>query len=104
MKLMTFLRLMGKRRKVYLKRETLCINMFSPFATSNWIELGQVKTTEKSIEFAAVLKILDIHRYLVTIDEILEQCEITTKIVNKGGRYLSALKCNQKRLQKKSIK
>jgi predicted transposase YbfD/YdcC len=63
--------------------------------------LGQEKTANKSNEITAIpllLDVLDLKDALVSIDAIGCQIEIASKIIDKAGDYLLAVKQNQKTL------
>jgi len=77
------------------------VHMVSAWATSNRIVLGQVKTEEKSNEITAIprlLKLLQLHGCLVTIDAMGCQKEIASEIIDAGADYLLAAKDNQPKL------
>ena len=77
------------------------IHMVSAWATSNRLVLGQVKVDEKSNEIKAIPELLgrlDLQGYLVTIDAMGCQVDITDMILEKGGDYLFSLKGNQSNL------
>jgi predicted transposase YbfD/YdcC len=77
------------------------IHMVSAWASENRVVLGQVKTDEHSNEITAIpelLKMLDIHGCIVTIDAMGTQKEIASRITDRGGDYVLALKGNQKNL------
>jgi predicted transposase YbfD/YdcC len=74
------------------------INVVGAFSTANGVLLGQVKTETKSNEIIAIpqlLKMLDIHGCIITIDAIGCQTEIASKIIEGGGDYVLAVKDNQ---------
>ena len=74
------------------------IYMVSAWATQNQLVLGQTKVADKSNEITAIpelLHLLDISGYIVTIDAIGTQTEITETIIEGGGDYLLAVKENQ---------
>ena len=63
-----------------------------------WSALGRPKVADKSNEITAIpelLHLLDISGYIVTIDAIGTQTEITETIIEGGGDYLLAVKENQ---------
>ena len=77
------------------------IHMVSAWASKNSLVLGQIKTEEKSNEITAIpelLKSLDIHGCLVTIDAMGCQKKIAETIVEQGGAYILGLKQNQPKL------
>ena len=74
------------------------IHMVSAWASQNRLVLGQRKVDDKSNEITAIpelLKVLDIHGCIVTIDAMGTQKEIAKQIVAQGGDYVLALKGNQ---------
>jgi predicted transposase YbfD/YdcC len=74
------------------------IYMVSAWATENQLVLGQRKVDDKSNEITAVpqlLKILDIHGCIVTLDAISTQTKIAKTIIDQGGDYILAVKENQ---------
>lgn len=77
------------------------IHMVSAWASENRLILGQIKTEEKSNEITAIpelLSLLEIQGCIVTIDAMGTQKEIASRIINKGGDYVPALRGNQKNL------
>jgi predicted transposase YbfD/YdcC len=78
------------------------IHMVSAWAAENGLVLGQVKTDEKSNEITAIpelLRLLDIHGCIVTIDAMGCQKAIAKQIIEQKGDYVLALKGNQSGLQ-----
>jgi predicted transposase YbfD/YdcC len=74
------------------------IHMVSAWATANRLVLGQRKVDEKSNEITAIpllLKMLEIHGCIVTIDAMGCQKEIAKGIIERGAEYVLALKENQ---------
>jgi predicted transposase YbfD/YdcC len=74
------------------------IYMVSAWATENQLVLGQRKVDDKSNEITAVpqlLKMLDIHGCIVTLDAISTQTKIAKTIIDQGGDYILAVKENQ---------
>lgn len=74
------------------------VHMVSIWACSQQLTLGQVKVDGKSNEITAIPKLLemiDIDGATITIDAIGAQTKIATQIVDKGGKYVIALKGNQ---------
>jgi predicted transposase YbfD/YdcC len=85
----------GTRSKGQLKSP---IHMVSAWATGLRLVLAQVKVDEKSNEITAipeVLKILDIHGCIITIDAMGCQQKIADQIIKQGGDYIFGLKGNQ---------
>jgi predicted transposase YbfD/YdcC len=74
------------------------VHIVSAWSKANQLSLGQVKVDEKSNEITAIHKLLNVlllQGCLVTIDAMGCQRDIATKIVEKGGDYLLAVKGNQ---------
>ena len=86
------------RRSYDSKSNTAAIHMVSAWADANRLVLGQVKTDAKSNEITAIpelLKILDFHGCIVTIDAMGCQKKIAGLIMEGGGDYVLGLKGNQ---------
>ncbi|GLI35193.1 ISAs1 family transposase [Desulforhabdus amnigena] len=86
------------RRSHDSKSNTAAIHMVSAWANRNRLVLGQVKTEKKSNEITAIpelLKVLDVHGCIVTIDAMGCQKKIAGQIVEQGGDYVLGLKGNQ---------
>lgn len=82
-------------------RKKGAIHMISAFSAANGVVLGQIKTEEKSNEITAIpelLKLLNLHGCLVTIDAMGCQKKIALEIINQGADYLLAVKANQPKL------
>lgn len=78
------------------------LHLVSAWASENGVSLGQLKVDGKSNEISALpalLKLLDVHGCVVTIDAIGCQKELAKQIVNQGGDYVLGLKGNQPHLQ-----
>lgn len=74
------------------------VHMVSAFSTATGLALGQEKTAADSNEITAVPALLDklmLKGCIVTLDAMGCQREIATKIKERGGDYLLALKGNQ---------
>jgi predicted transposase YbfD/YdcC len=74
------------------------IHMVSAFAAGQRLVLGQTKVAEKSNEFVAITRLLDllaIEGAIVTIDAMGCQRAIARKIVEKKADYIFGLKGNQ---------
>lgn len=74
------------------------IHMVSAWASQNRLVLGQRKVDDKSNEITAIpelLKVLDLHGCIVTIDAMGTQKAIANQITAQGGDYVLALKGNQ---------
>lgn len=77
---------------------TSAIHMVSAFATGARLVLAQQKVDEKSNEITAIpklLKLLELHGQVVTIDAMGCQTAIAQQIIDQGGDYILALKGNQ---------
>jgi predicted transposase YbfD/YdcC len=71
------------------------------WSVANRIVLGQQSVDEKSNEITAIpelLKLLELHGAIVTIDALGCQKEIAAQIVAGGGDYVLAVKDNQPKL------
>ena len=78
-----------------------CLHLVSAWAAENRLILGQQSVADGSHEIAAIpelLKVLDLHGALVTIDAAGCQKEIAKQIRGEGGDYLLAVKGNQHHL------
>lgn len=74
------------------------IHMVSAWATANRLVLGQCKVEEKSNEITAIpqlLRTLELHGCIVTLDAMGTQKAIAQLIVERQGEYVLALKGNQ---------
>jgi predicted transposase YbfD/YdcC len=74
------------------------IHLVSAWDSNRSLLLGQVKAHEKSNEITAIPELLDnldLINAIVTIDAAGCQTEITSKIIDRGGDYVIALKGNQ---------
>ena len=79
-------------------QEKGAIHLVSAWASQNRLVLGQQKVEDKSNEITAIpslLKVLDIHGCIVTIDAMGTQTDIAHQIIDQGGDYVLALKGNQ---------
>jgi predicted transposase YbfD/YdcC len=77
------------------------LHLVSAWATANRLVLGQRAVDQKSNEITAIpelLKILDLHGAIVTIDAMGCQKDIATTIAARGGHYVLALKENHELL------
>ncbi len=75
--------------------------MVSAWASANHLVLGQTKIKDKSNEIKAIpelLRLLELHGCIVTIDAIGCQTKIAEQIVQQGADYLLAVKENQGKL------
>lgn len=78
------------------------LHMVHAWAVENHLLLGQVACAEKSNEITAIpelLKVLDLHGCLVTIDAMGCQKKIARDITGKGGDYILGLKGNQTKMK-----
>jgi predicted transposase YbfD/YdcC len=74
------------------------LHAVSAWASEYGLSLGQVATDEKSNEITAIpelLRLIDIHGAIITIDAMGTQKEIAKQIIEGGGDYVLALKGNQ---------
>jgi predicted transposase YbfD/YdcC len=77
------------------------LHVVSAWAAQQHLVLGQVAVADKSNEITAIpelLKLLDLHGAIVTIDAMGCQKEIAQNIVDGGGDYVLAAKGNQEKL------
>lgn len=77
------------------------LHIVSAWASEHGIALGQVATEEKSNEITAIpqlLKQIELHKTLVTIDAMGCQKDIARDIVAGGGDFVIAVKDNQPKL------
>lgn len=77
------------------------IHMVSAWATENHLVLGQRKVNEKSNEIKAIpelLRLLEIHGCIITLDAIGCQKEVAEAIRMQGAEYALAVKQNQGKL------
>jgi predicted transposase YbfD/YdcC len=75
-----------------------CLHLVSAWVGAHRLSLAQVAVQDKSNEITAIprlLRLLELHGALVTIDAIGCQKEIAQQIVAGGGDYLLAVKDNQ---------
>ena len=80
---------------------TGCVHLVSAWATEHGLSLGTVAVTDQSNEIAAIpvlLKALDLHGALVTIDAAGCQKAVVDAIRTGGGDYLICVKGNQPKL------
>jgi predicted transposase YbfD/YdcC len=90
------------RRMRYASSPLRQLHLVSAWATEANLTLGQVAVDDKSNEITAIpelLKLLDLHGMLVSIDAMGCQKEIARKIVDGGGDYLLTVKDNQETLK-----
>jgi predicted transposase YbfD/YdcC len=82
------------------------LHMVSAWATENRLVLGQVATDEKSNEITAIpelLKVLELHGAIVTIDSMGCQKAIAADIRDREGHYVLQVKGNQEHLEQDII-
>lgn len=75
--------------------------MVSAWASENRLVLAQLATDKKSNEITAIpelLKMLDLHGCIVTLDAMGAQKKIVKQIVEQNGDYVITLKKNQRTL------
>ena len=94
-------------RRSHDRRKGLgALHSVSVWASDFGLSLAQVATEEKSNEITAipeVLKLVDIHGAIITIDAMGTQTAIAKQIVDGGGDYVLALKGNQESLHQATI-
>lgn len=86
------------RRSHDREHDHAALHLVSAWATTNQVVLGQVATAAKSNEITAIpdlLRLLDLHGAIATIDAMGCQTTIARQIVEGGGDYVLALKGNQ---------
>ena len=82
------------------------VTMVSAWSTANGVVLGQVGTAEGSNEIEAFPRLLDllhVEGCLVTIDAAGCQTSVASKIADKGGDYLLAVRDNQPKLYEATV-
>src|SRR5262245_35862831 len=82
------------------------LHAVSVWASEFGLSLGQVACAEKSNEITAipeVLRLVDIHGAIITIDAMGAQKAIAAQIIEGGGDYLLAVKGNQETLHQAII-
>lgn len=75
-----------------------CLHLVSAWAGEHRLSLGQVAVQDKSNEITAIpqlLRLLELHGALVSVDAMGCQKEIARRIRDSGGDYLLAVKDNQ---------
>lgn len=85
------------RRSHDRSRGKEALHLVHAWASENQLLLGEIKTDAKSNEITAIpelLKLLDLHGAIVTMDAMGTQKEIVRAIMKKGGDYVVALKGN----------
>lgn len=86
------------RRSYDEGKEKGAIHRVSAWASQNRLVLGQRKVDAKSNEITAIpalLKVLDLHGCIVTLDAMGTPKTIAHQIIEQGGDYVLALKGNQ---------
>jgi DDE family transposase len=89
------------RRSFDRAAQKYLLHLVSAWAAGCRLLLGQVATEEKSNEITAVPKLVEmisLKRAIVTADALNCQHTIATRVVEKGGDYVLALKGNQSTL------
>ena len=92
----------GKSVRGSRSSEHSAVHMVSALACDSGLVLAHTRTADKANEIVAipqVLKLLSLHRTLVSIDAIGCQRGIAQQIVEEGGDYLLQVKGNQPALQ-----
>jgi predicted transposase YbfD/YdcC len=82
------------------------LHAVSVWASEYGLSLGQVACAEKSNEITAIpelLRLVDIHGAIITIDAMGTQKAIAADIIDGGGDYVLALKGNQETLHQAVI-
>jgi predicted transposase YbfD/YdcC len=82
------------------------LHSVSAWASEFGLSLGQVACAEKSNEITAIpalLRLVDIHGAIITIDAMGTQKAIAAQIIDGGGDYILALKGNQESLHQAVI-
>lgn len=91
------------RRSHDRKNNLGALFLVSAWSVQNGVSLGQLATEEKSNEITAIPELIDnidVAGAIVTIDAAGCQKTIATKIIDRGGDYVLALKGNQGNLHK----
>jgi hypothetical protein len=73
------------------------LHLISAWATANHLTLGQRAVADKSNEITAIpelLRLLDLHGAIVTIDAMGCQKDVAARVEAGGGRYVLSLKEN----------
>jgi predicted transposase YbfD/YdcC len=89
------------RRSHDRKHALGALHSVSVWASEYGLSLGQVACGEKSNEITAIpelLRLVDIHGAIITIDAMGTQKAIAAQIIDQGGDYVLALKGNQEKL------
>jgi predicted transposase YbfD/YdcC len=89
------------RRSHERARGKEAIHLVSAWATANHLVVGQRQVDGKSNEITAIpqlLRLLDVHGCIVTIDAIGCQTAIAAQIIDQGADYLLTVKANQPHL------
>lgn len=94
-------------RRSHDRRKGLgALHSVTVWASDFGLSLGQVACTEKSNEITAIpelLRLVDIHGAIITIDAMGTQKAIAEQIVDSGADYVLALKGNQETLHQEVI-
>jgi predicted transposase YbfD/YdcC len=94
------------RRSHDRKKGLGALHSVSVWASEFGLSLGQVACAEKSNEITAIpelLRLVDIHGAIITIDAMGAQKAIAAEIIDGGGDYVLALKGNQETLHQAAI-
>src|SRR3984957_6279446 len=94
------------RRSHDRKKELGALHSVSVWASEFGLSLGQVACAEKSNEITAIpelLRLVDIHGTIITIDAMGTQKAIAAQIVEQGADYVLPVKGNQESLQQAVI-
>jgi predicted transposase YbfD/YdcC len=88
----------GKTVRAARERQGSALHVVSAWSSASRLVLGQEAVDAKSNEITAIpelLRRLDLHKQVVTIDAMGCQTAIADQIVTQGGDYVLALKANQ---------
>jgi predicted transposase YbfD/YdcC len=94
------------RRSHDRRKDLGALHSVSVWASEFGLSLGQVACAEKSNEITAIpelLRLVDIHGAIITIDAMGTQKAIAAQIIDSGADYVLALKGNQETLHQAVI-
>jgi len=94
------------RRSHDAKKGLGALHAVSVWASEFGLSLGQVACADKSNEITAIpelLRLVDIHGTIITIDAMGTQKAIAAQIIDSGADYVLALKGNQETLHQQVI-
>jgi hypothetical protein len=81
------------RRSYDRQQRKAALHMVSAWATANHLVLGEVNVADKSNEITAVLellRLLDLHGCIVTLDALGCQHDVASQIIAQHGDYVLA--------------